>query len=165
MNVRGWLYLITNEAMPGLVKIGFSLKDPALRAAELSTTGTPLPFRVCYDALVFSPRELEQRIHADMKDLRAGKEWFRCEVSDAVKEIRATAKDVLLHETCHVPLRTENEALIGSEPDKSAKLPEAPKRATSCPSCRMTNVQPDNRNISCLYCGTTYYVTPRLLAT
>jgi len=33
--MKGWVYVITNKAMPGLVKIGFSMKDTEIRASEL----------------------------------------------------------------------------------------------------------------------------------
>jgi hypothetical protein len=35
MAIRGWVYVIFNEAMPDLVKVGYSTKDPNLRAEEL----------------------------------------------------------------------------------------------------------------------------------
>lgn len=34
--MRGWVYVISNPTIPGLVKIGFSTKDPLLRAEELN---------------------------------------------------------------------------------------------------------------------------------
>ncbi len=45
-NVRGWVYVITNAAMPGLVKVGYSLKDPSLRARGLGNTGAPHQYEV-----------------------------------------------------------------------------------------------------------------------
>ena len=32
---EGWVYILTNEAIPGLVKIGYTMKDPAIRAEDL----------------------------------------------------------------------------------------------------------------------------------
>jgi len=40
MAIRGWVYVMTNKSMPGLVKIGYSTKDPSARADELGTRGT-----------------------------------------------------------------------------------------------------------------------------
>jgi len=162
MIVRGWLYLITNDAMPGLTKVGFSLKDPVRRASELSTTGSPLPFKVCYDALVKSPRDLEQAVHSSLAEMRAGKEWFRCEVIDAAQRIRDLAGAGLLQETWHIDLpfvdrKTSREKL-------SAPVPER-KRATSCPMCRMTNIQEDKPKLNCIYCGAAYHVMQRKLPT
>ena len=64
--------------MPCLVKIGFSTKDPLLRAGELADTGSPHPYSVIYDALVFDPHSIEQAVHAQLGASREGKEWFRC---------------------------------------------------------------------------------------
>jgi len=38
--MKGWVYVISNKAMSGLVKVGYSTKDPELRAAELSHTAS-----------------------------------------------------------------------------------------------------------------------------
>ena len=42
--MKGWVYVISNQAMPDLVKVGFSTKDPTLRASELNHTGSPHPY-------------------------------------------------------------------------------------------------------------------------
>ena len=63
MPLRAWVYVITNKTMPGLHKIGFSTKDPVLRAEELSHTGSPHPYTVVYDALVENARDIEQAVH------------------------------------------------------------------------------------------------------
>jgi hypothetical protein len=89
MKIRGWVYLMTNEAMPGLVKVGYSTKDPALRARELEHTGSPHPYEVVYDRLVINPREVEQRVHKALDEVREGKEWFRCSVITAKSRLDA----------------------------------------------------------------------------
>ena len=95
---KGWVYVITNPAMPGLVKIGFSLKDPELRARELGHTGIPHPYRVEYEALVFEPFSIEQRAHTALKAHREGKEWFRCGVDIAVSVVKGNVVGSLLYE-------------------------------------------------------------------
>jgi len=87
MAVRGWVYIITNKAIPGLIKIGYTLKDPILRANELDNSGAPHPYQVHYEVLVYEPLEIEQRTHKALKDFREGKEWFRCSLEDAVTAI------------------------------------------------------------------------------
>jgi hypothetical protein len=94
--VRGWVYVIVNEALPGLVKIGFSLKDPVIRARELNHTGAPHPYAVAYDALVNEPRELEQRLHIHLNHAKEGKEWFKLAPKEAVAAIRKLADELLL---------------------------------------------------------------------
>jgi hypothetical protein len=92
--VRGWVYVITNKAMPDLVKVGYSTKDPTLRAKELDGTGVPHAFEVVYDALVFDPREVEQRAHKLLAEFREGKEWFRCSVAVSVRAIRDSSETI-----------------------------------------------------------------------
>ena len=86
--MKGWVYVISNPAMPNLVKVGFSTKDPELRAAELSHTGTPHRYIVEYEVLVAQPRELEHRIHRILGDIREGREWFRCTPEFAVATVQ-----------------------------------------------------------------------------
>lgn len=61
--MKGWVYIISNKAMQGLVKVGFSTKDPELRAAELNHTGSPYSYVVEYEMLVEEPRQIEQQTH------------------------------------------------------------------------------------------------------
>jgi hypothetical protein len=60
--------------MPGLLKVGFTLKDPDLRAIELEQTGVPHPFVVEYEVLVTEPRNLEQRVHGRLAEVHERKE-------------------------------------------------------------------------------------------
>ncbi|MSP27118.1 MAG: GIY-YIG nuclease family protein [Methylococcales bacterium] len=75
--MKGWVYIITNEAMPNLLKVGFSTKDPESRANELDNTGVPHRYVVEYNALVNEPRNVEQQAHVLFKAYHENKEWFR----------------------------------------------------------------------------------------
>lgn len=86
-STKGWVYVITNKAMPGFVKVGFSTKDPKLRALELST-GSPYPHLVEFEFLIENPRDVEQRAHKALKAHRAGGEWFKCSVHQAIAAIQ-----------------------------------------------------------------------------
>jgi T5orf172 domain len=100
--IRGWVYVITNRAMPDLVKVGFSRKDPHLRAKEMAGTGVPHPYVVAYDVLVYGPRDLERRVHKKLVHMREGKEWFKCSVAQAIDAIQALERDgVLLEQVNH----------------------------------------------------------------
>jgi hypothetical protein len=96
VSIRGWVYIIENIAMPDILKIGFSTKDPELRAQELAGTGSPHPFQVVYDALVVEPRSVEQAAHVKLASKREGKEWFRCSRAEAIEVVRACAKSILI---------------------------------------------------------------------
>ena len=90
---------MTNRAMPGLVKVGFSTRDPILRAQELGNAGIPHPLVVEYDAHVHNPYEIEQQVHIALDQHREAKEWFRCGVQHAIREIRAIIRDQCIYES------------------------------------------------------------------
>lgn len=119
MSIRGWVYIIDNEAMPNILKIGYSTKDPTLRAKELAGTASPHPFRVVFDVLVEDPRHVEQAAHAILAPKREGKEWFRCSHSEAIAAIRVCAKSVLIERNnskeCQSP---HHEMFAKSEPSR-----------------------------------------------
>lgn len=108
---RGWVYVISNKAMPGLVKVGFSMKDPELRAIELNHTGSPHPYRVEYELLTEGPYEIEQRTHKLLRAKREGKEWFKCSREEAVAAIKGIAGASALSESYKGAEREKAEAL------------------------------------------------------
>ena len=51
--MKGIIYLLTNPAMPGIVKIGKTTQeDVKVRMQQLYQTGVPLPFECVYAATV-----------------------------------------------------------------------------------------------------------------
>jgi hypothetical protein len=74
--MKGWVYIITNRAMPGLVKVGYSDRDPENRANELNSTASPHPHVVEFAVLVDEPKQIEQATHRCLSDYHEGKEWF-----------------------------------------------------------------------------------------
>ncbi len=85
---KGWVYVVSNKAMPNIVKIGFTTKPPEKRAKELGSEGSPYPYKVEYAALVDYPQSSEQRIHQLLAEHRENKEWFCCSVEKAIAAIR-----------------------------------------------------------------------------
>jgi hypothetical protein len=73
------VYVLTNEAMPGLVKIGLTVDDLAGRIRGLYGTGVPLPFELFYACEVKDCRFVEAQIHEAFGDHRVSKsrEFFR----------------------------------------------------------------------------------------
>ena len=58
------VYVLTNPAMPGLVKIGRTAsEDAALRIAQLYSTGVPVPFELKFACRVPNADEVEQALH------------------------------------------------------------------------------------------------------
>ncbi len=73
------VYILTNETMPGLVKIGFTTNDLAKRIKELYSTGVPLPFELFYACEVQDGASVERKLHDAFDDHRVSqnREFFR----------------------------------------------------------------------------------------
>lgn len=58
------VYVLTNPAMPDLVKIGMTDgDDPQTRLSQLYTTGLPFPFELRFACRVTNPAEVEKALH------------------------------------------------------------------------------------------------------
>ena len=56
------VYILTNEAMPGLVKIGMTNSDLVGRIKQLYQTGVPLPFELFFACEVGNSALVETRL-------------------------------------------------------------------------------------------------------
>jgi len=102
--MKGWVYIITNVAMPNLLKIGYSDRDPENRAIELNSTASPHPHIVEFAVLVEQPRKVEKAVHMELKDFHEGKEWFKCDTSKGKSAILDVANDpVITHQIASTP--------------------------------------------------------------
>lgn len=86
----GYVYILTNEAMPGLVKIGRTTRDVDIRAAELWQTGVPVKFRVEAYERTFDCVDLERLMHQDFAGHRvnASREFFTIDPEVAINRVR-----------------------------------------------------------------------------
>lgn len=77
--MKGYVYVLSNPSMPGLVKIGRTVRSVEGRANELYQTGVPTPFVVEHDVLSPNCAELEALAHAAFSEFRVGdgREFFR----------------------------------------------------------------------------------------
>lgn len=73
------VYILQNDAMPGLVKVGMTTNSIEERMRSLDTTGVPLPFRCFFAAEVQNASKVEERIHEAFGDqrVREKREFFR----------------------------------------------------------------------------------------
>lgn len=90
---KGFVYILSNAGMPGLLKIGFSTKVPTERAAELNTTGVPSPFDVEYYCLIEEPATLEAAVHKALSSNRhtGDREFFRLSLAAAIQAVEQRA--------------------------------------------------------------------------
>lgn len=72
------VYILTNEAMPGYIKIGITERELNRRITELDTTSVPLPFQCYYAARVGDPRAVEKALHTAFGEtrIRSNREFF-----------------------------------------------------------------------------------------
>jgi TPR repeat protein len=88
----GYVYVLANSSMPGLVKVGKTTRAPSERADELSgVTGVATPFIVAYEEYFEDCDAVEMSVHTVLsaKGLRLSesREFFRAAVSDVVKAL------------------------------------------------------------------------------
>ena len=86
----GYLYILVNQYVPSLVKIGYTDRDPHVRAAELSgTTGVPGQWVVRHYWLLENAFQWEQRIFLALRKHRETGEFFKISVETAIGRIEA----------------------------------------------------------------------------
>ena len=86
---EGIVYILTNELMPGLVKIGFTGGNPDKRAADITERwALSRPFLVAGYVRTIDPYIVEQRIHAELADRRYSGEFFKIDPDDALVVVR-----------------------------------------------------------------------------
>ncbi len=89
------IYILTNESMPGYIKIGFTNNSLEERLKQLDRTGVPLPFEIYYACEVENSREDERWLHSIFSDkrVRENREFFKIDperVVIALKRIQKT---------------------------------------------------------------------------
>lgn len=92
--MRGKIYILTNDAMPDYIKIGFTAADDVeTRMKQLDTTGLPLPFRLHACIEVENAQQLEKLAHDVFATQRArtNREFFLMEAETAVRYLRAVS--------------------------------------------------------------------------
>ena len=74
----GYVYILTNAAMPGYVKVGLTHGQVSERIRQLDNTSTPLPFECYFAALVPDCESLERTLHFVFGEKRArrNREFF-----------------------------------------------------------------------------------------
>ncbi len=98
MSAKEYVYIISNKAMPGLYKVGYTSKDPQLRARELNSTGVPYGYFVEYEILINNAHATEKAAHRKLAQYREGKEWFRCSFETCVEAIHSVYHGKIFHE-------------------------------------------------------------------
>jgi hypothetical protein len=91
MSETGIVYILTNPAMPGLVKIGKTFRGSTeVRMAELYSSGVPVPFDCFYAAKVKDAEAVENALHNAFAPYRTNpkREFFGIEPDQAAAILR-----------------------------------------------------------------------------
>jgi hypothetical protein len=87
------VYILTNPAMPDLIKIGITSNTLNQRIAELSrSSGVPLPFEVYYACEVDDMENVEKNIHDAFDDFRINprREFFKMNPERVISALKLT---------------------------------------------------------------------------
>ena len=106
------VYILTNEAMPGIIKIGWTDKSVEERMKELDKTATPLPFTCYFAKRVDEPTFVEAKLHQAFDEfrIRDNREFFRMSPDQAKAALEiASGEDV-----------TPKDDVVENESDRAA---------------------------------------------
>ena len=89
-HIGGYLYILSNSAMPGLLKIGQTTRSVRDRVAELnSATGVPAPFAIEAWFESAEPQSHESELHKILARGRLpNREFFRVTIEEAITAAR-----------------------------------------------------------------------------
>jgi hypothetical protein len=95
----GYIYLLINYSMPGLLKIGLTTRPVDERMRELSgSTSVPTPFVLVFDVLVSDCRAAEKRLHDVLteKGYRAAsnREFFTAPIDQVIRAMLQIAEEL-----------------------------------------------------------------------
>lgn len=82
----GYVYILTNPSLDGMIKVGRTVRDSRSRARELFTTGLPTPFQVAFEIFSDHHEKLEADFHQELLDFRvsSSREFFRYPLDKAI---------------------------------------------------------------------------------
>ena len=95
--IHGIIYILTNPAMPGIVKIGKTAREIETRLGELYTTGVPVPFECVFAGIVSDIDKVEKAFHLAFAPYRINpkREFFQIEAEQAIAMLEImTTEDV-----------------------------------------------------------------------
>ena len=97
----GRVYVLSNPAMPGLLKIGYTMNTVEGRVKELSlATGVPTTFCIEYQLECRDPAALEAYAHSFFQNQRynGNREFFSISINDAIEVLRQNAIELMAEE-------------------------------------------------------------------
>jgi len=105
MHNFSFLYIASNQSLEGIVKIGFTRRNPSERMLELDTTGVPTPFDISFVACLEDAKNLESLVHQYLADcrIRNEREFFKINLREAINAVMAVVDinniEIFFHKT------------------------------------------------------------------
>lgn len=93
-----WVYILSNDSIPGMVKIGYTKLTPEERAKQISIgAGVPTPFKVEFAFKCHEGEFLENEIHKYLDSYRISnnREFFMIEINEAINIVKEIGKKYL----------------------------------------------------------------------
>ena len=87
---KGFVYILDNPSLEGMVKIGATTKKPSKRCWELSSsTSIPTPFNIVYYQPSMNPFKVESIVHTILDEYRVNKnrEFFKVDIDKTINLI------------------------------------------------------------------------------
>lgn len=112
------VYVLTNPAMPGLVKIGYTTQeDVRMRIAQLYSTGVPVPFEVVFAVVVDDALRVETALHTAFAPNRVNpkREFFKIEPEQAIAILRLFDKGDVTREIENQEGEVDEESLAAGK--------------------------------------------------
>jgi len=127
--IKGFVYILINSSLPGMVKIGMTEKDPVDRAAQLSTTAIPHPFEVYGYVEVADCKRLEKQMHRKLKSKRISRkrEFFKVSPEYALKLLEKTSGKLEILRAKEVQRKLEEDA-YNKKRNEQKKIKEKEQR-------------------------------------
>ena len=123
--MEGTVYVLTNPAMPNMVKIGKTTRDVELRLADLYSTGVPLPFECEYAAKVKDVDKTEKAFHTAFEPSRVNpkREFFNINPGQAIAVLELMAIENVTPKIQNDAKNIDLEALPSIEKFKRLRRP------------------------------------------
>tara|TARA_B100001093_G_scaffold371363_1_gene356347 strand:+ start:148 stop:756 length:609 start_codon:yes stop_codon:yes gene_type:complete len=123
--MEGTVYVLTNPAMPNIVKIGKTTRNVELRLADLYSTGVPLPFECEYAAKVKDVDKTEKAFHTAFEPSRVNprREFFNINPEQAIAVLELMAMEDVTPNVQKEAKKIDIEANISSEKFKKKRRP------------------------------------------
>ena len=118
------VYVLTNSAMPGLVKIGLTTKDDAnSRIGQLYTTGVPVPFTLEFACRVENAEEVERALHLAFGPDRVNpkREFFEIDPEQAIAILRLLHTEDATNEITRQPSDLDEQSEVAAEELRSKR--------------------------------------------